>query len=152
MFTREEHRTMTTNTDHQDAHGVQLYRISDVLDGLHAKGIQARVDHTGGGCLTVFAGPEENDIHGDPRSAAVAGPFSFVDDIPTGDFVECCTGPDDDGESDPIYFHDAGCRTVADVVDLIALQVAANAEPVDGDTLDAHGFDGTGRGFARREV
>jgi hypothetical protein len=128
------------------------FKVGDLVDGLRARGIAARVDHTGGGCFTVFAGPGWLDVDGDPRSAALAGPFYARDDVLLGDFVEGCTGPDDDGEDGAIYFADAGCRDLADVIDLVALQVAERGTLPDIDTLGHHGFDGSLRGFSRIDV
>jgi hypothetical protein len=128
------------------------FRVGDLVAGLIARSIDAHVDHTGGGCFTVYAGAERTDENGDRRWAACAGPFVSRGDVLVGDFIEGCVGPDSAAIDDAIYFADAGCRDLEDVIDLVALQAAAGDDLVDGDTLDAHGFDGTGRGFIRRWV
>jgi len=73
--------------------------------------LPVRVDHSGGGCATMYIGASYIDPSGDVRYPLLVGPGWFGDDdtwFPTNDTV---IGPDDDGESDP-----AEVRTIADVI------------------------------------
>lgn len=59
-----------------------------------------RVEHTGGGCATVYIGPW---TPGDDGSALFAlGPGWFAPDGARFDLRDCYLGPDDDGESDVV--------------------------------------------------
>jgi hypothetical protein len=126
------------------------FKVGDLVAGLVARGIAAHVEHTGGGCFTVYAGAERVDGDGYTRWAACAGPFVARGDVLWGDFVEGCVGPDSGEIDDAVSFADAGCRDLGDVIDLVALQVAAGEILPGADAVDAAGFDSTLRGFDRR--
>jgi hypothetical protein len=72
-------------------------------------GVPCYVEHTGGGCATIYAGTPYTDAEGDPRYPAIAGPGYFVGGNRSNGARfhrdECYVGPDDDGETvlDPVH-------------------------------------------------
>lgn len=64
------------------------------------------VEQTGGGTATIYIGPVWQDDEGYDRQTLMIGPGSFDWGSPNDSqfsFGEVCVGPDDDGETDPIY-------------------------------------------------
>lgn len=90
----------------------------------------AYVEQTGGGCATIYAGPQHTDGNGDQRYAVAAGPgwfagpgFTVARATPADFYI----GPDDDGESEVIEVARlaADSQTDAGIARLIAEQVEA---------------------------
>lgn len=98
-----------------------------VRTALHARGIDAYVEQTGGGCATIYAGPTHEEPGWGKRWACLAGPGWFDGPgwtNPKGDPNDFYIGPDDDGVaeawSNPLRTTDA-----TEIADVIARQVAA---------------------------
>lgn len=99
--------------------GIDDVDLSALSDALQARGIAARVDMTGGGVATLFAGPTHLDAEGDERSAVMVGPGSFH--TMTASTCDLYVGPDDDsGEAITI-------STGASLADIVAVVVEAVA-------------------------
>lgn len=115
--------------------GPRIIDLNVVCDHLHARGVAAYVEYTGGGCATIYAGEQYLDEEGERRYQAVAGPgyWHFGGVIPVAPTNDFYIGPDDDGESEFVGDGEIACdRTIsvlptvtsAEVADLIAQQVA----------------------------
>jgi hypothetical protein len=77
--------------------GAQFVRA--VLEAV--PGVPVRVDHSGGGCATLYAG-EPLTVDGDTRYPFVVGPGWYEGDRGARfGSDECYAGPDDDGETAP---------------------------------------------------
>lgn len=97
-----------------------------VAEQVRAAGHGAFVDHSGGGHMTIFAGPVDDlpDAAGDYRRAVLAGPgFNYPDGV-FGDATDFAVGPDDDGATTPVLTpHTVTTEQVADlIVDQIGKQ------------------------------
>lgn len=127
---------------------------ADVVALVEAHGFAAHLWQSGGWIAVIRAGDSFTDSIGDERFPVLAGPgrFSTGDGPSTFDLGECYVGPDDDGLSETNQASVSGARTARDLADLIVLQLRQGSpwRPLDADTLEAHGFDGTARGIARR--
>jgi hypothetical protein len=96
---------------------VSLDRIAQILI---EKGVaKAFVDQTGGGVATLFAGEGGTDSAGDERYALIAGPGYFAGPGWSNARVAVCAnndfgyGPNDDGESAPLYVNEGDEATIA---------------------------------------
>ena len=107
---------------------IDLNEVARLLRDEH--GIDnAYVEHTGGGCATVYAGPVRVDNNGDPRYAASAGPGQFMDsEGPNANPDDFYIGPDDDGNSEAFIW--GGGNDAGDIAAAIAAFLAAEAVSV----------------------
>jgi hypothetical protein len=116
--------------------------LDEVVRQVRKTGVDAYVEHTGGGCATIYAGGQYIDRAGDGRWQAVAGPGWFEGGPgEAGMFTlgrattdEFFIGPDDDGESGPATDGEVASDRVISVTEdateatvalLIVQQVAA---------------------------
>ena len=82
------------------------FSMDHVAQRLTELGLSAYVEHTGGGCATIYAGPTHVDPDWGQRYAVIAGPGWF-DNNPDGTSCAYATseefffGHDDDGETSP---------------------------------------------------
>lgn len=88
-------------------------------------GVNAHVDHTGGGCATLYAGdPWEEEGYG-IRYPAAAGPGWYenghLTDRARASRTDFYVGPDDEGVTDPIIIPETMTHTA--IAYLISLQV-----------------------------
>lgn len=110
---------------------INMHRVVELV---REQGVDAHVENTGGNVATIYAGPERQDEHGDPRHAALAGPGAILDDRAVADSAELCVGPDDDGDAEPTIAAQVGAYTDEAVADLILREVEVVA-------LEAAGID-----------
>lgn len=134
-----------------DARGhIDLERVCEILN---ARGVQAYVENTGGGCAAIYAGQPviwNDELDGDVwRFQAIAGPGWF--DGPhysqgmatLHEFYVGPDTPDGDGYTDVAA---TGAQTLQCVAALIAAQVARpRGVALDVDSIEALGLDPTGR-------
>jgi hypothetical protein len=81
-------------------------------------GIYAYLEHTGGGCATIYAGARDKEGY----FQAVAGPgnISWVPEIPsTGHVDEFYVSPDDQGDTKAADVTELGATTEAAIAELI---------------------------------
>lgn len=139
--------------DQNDKYEVDMQVVAEIVS---RHGVPAYVEHTGGGCSTIYAGVAYEDEGGDERFPAAAGPGYFAGsyDKPRASLYEFGVGPDNDGEGGYVDFADIGALTVHDIAKVIVAQVhkteaarVNGGEPVclSTDDVEALGFDGTGR-------
>jgi hypothetical protein len=135
-----------------DAMSLDAFDMNAVCELVHRADVAAYVEHTGGGCATIYAGASRLDSHGDRRWAAVGGPGTFNHrdvDRHVGWFGDFYIGPDDDGDTMPFGVADLGAQTIRQLAALIVAQ-ATQSDPtqaLDADTIDALGLDSSGRGI-----
>lgn len=99
---------------------------------LTARGFPASVEHTGGGCATLYAGPPDHDGT-TGRYSAVVGPGWFHSDHRTdarATTLDLYWGPDDDGRSEPVKA--APDMSEADVIDAITAYIGGMSAPDSG--------------------
>lgn len=125
------------------------FDLSCVVEIVKAAGVPAYVEHTGGGCYTIYAGATRTDVDGDTRHAAVAGPGVMRADVYVGDWCDFYVGPDDDGDEPPFGLADLGVSNLDQIAALIVAQavLAEPGEPLGFDAVESIGLDGTGRGI-----
>jgi hypothetical protein len=85
---------------YDDADIIDMDQLAQVITDM---GLVASVEQTGGGCATLYVGPE--DENGYCLAAAGAGWFAHPGPgyrDPQASWFDFCWGADDDGESDPV--------------------------------------------------
>lgn len=99
--------------------------LDAVVAILNHRGHFAYVEQTGGGCATIYAGPQFHDDEGYKRYAAVAGPGWFNGPgwtLAAADCRDFYIGADDDGESPYVS---PSSPDITDVADLIEARIDA---------------------------
>lgn len=127
-----------------------------IVEMVRAAGVEAEVCMTGGNVATIYAGRvwKRGDYDYEHRAVCV-GPGVYGWGVRPSEFhlSELFIGPDDFyGEEGGYDAWLVGARNERDVADLIIAQAQQEAPfpPLGCDELEALGFDGTGRGMARR--
>lgn len=136
-----------TGTETEAAAGQEEVNLVEVAGLLAILGIDAVVEHTGGGCATLFAGPTRPDPD-DPGAvvwAAVAGPGRYDRRADGGPhpaaLAELVVGPDDHGQSAPTEVGALGAVGAHAVAVLVADQLRHPERVATDDELAAAGFD-----------
>lgn len=141
----------TGTIDNEDG----AFSMDAVAELVRQAGVACYVEHTGGGCATIFAGqPVENEAEvWTNRYPVCAGP-GVIGRPATGWLSDFYVGADDDDETDACGLADSGVTTVEQVAALIVATAVTNQRRpltrwagLDADALDAIGLDGTGRGL-----
>lgn len=127
--------------------------LDAVVDILRARGCPAYVEQTGGGCATIYAGPQYHDTEGNLRWAAVAGPGWFEPHWGAPGATAWATSHEfsvgyDDGGDAPAVFWDLRRLTpsadfVADVIQNVCSgeYLDVDGTPFSADFVDACGLD-----------
>ena len=68
--------------------------LNEIAEVVRAAGVPAHVDHSGGGCATVYAGG--------PGQRIMAGPGWFEDGRAVADLSDLSIGPEDDFSAEPV--------------------------------------------------
>lgn len=130
-----------------DAGLIDLDRVAELLRTVH--GIDAWAEHTGGGCAGLYAGTPTTvteEGYGEiDRYPAAAGPGTYKHrdhGKSVAHLSEFAIGPDDNGESGGyVDAASVGVKTLVDVANLIAAQVACSPAPLGADAIEALGLD-----------
>jgi hypothetical protein len=79
------------------------FSMVELAEAVVDRGVPAFIEHTGGGCATIFAGALAfNPETGEARWPACAGPGRYEFGLVFADTEEFWIGPDDDGTTKPI--------------------------------------------------
>lgn len=108
-------------------------KASEIVEGLVRRGIPAFVEHSGGGCATIYGGESYVDAAGDQRWPVLIGPGAWhAEGGPSFDTAELFVGPDDDGSPDYVEatITVPEGATAVDVVAYAVLVLARRAAPV----------------------
>jgi hypothetical protein len=99
--------------------------FAEIVDALNRATVPAFVDHSGGGCQTIYIGTSYVDAYGDQRHPCLIGPGTLTHGRAVGDLTDLFVGHDDDGNPNGGLHYSC---TAADTVDSI---VAKAIEYVD---------------------
>lgn len=92
----------------------QTFSLEELARLISAMGVRAWVDHSGGGCATLYAGEPRFNEDAEYRYALIAGP-GVMSDIPSASYSGFSVAPDDDGVSDSVSPSEMGLSTLREV-------------------------------------
>jgi hypothetical protein len=101
--------------------------LDDVVDRIHEQGVWAYVEHTGGGCATIYAGAWHTVPDGRydrTMYSAVAGPgtYGWGEKPNVGHTDEFFIGADDHGDTVGVTCATLAIQSTRDLADLIVAQ------------------------------
>lgn len=103
----------------------ELINMDALSDLINKRGVKCYVEHTGGGCATLYIGEEFTDEHGDPRMVLLGGPGTLDHrdyGFSTADVGEFYVGPDDDGANMEAHVNFTEAIPLAQMADQIVAQ------------------------------
>ena len=103
----------------------KTFDLNVLTELIQQRGFNAYVEHTGGGCATIYVGDADSD--GFYLAAAGAGHFDGINwTEPRGTWGDFCWGRDDEGMTEPVFEYDSRpLESIADEIVALAREVEA---------------------------